>query len=89
MLPDNMFTRMNTIHNIATDKLLVHFCNLKISSKIIWHIVVLMWNNLPDDIMQQVYIIVIICSLNMCNQLTLICTVIFYYLSSNMFNIFN
>ena len=56
MLPDvfnNMFTRTDTIHNIATrqtGKLHVNFCKLQI----IRHSGVLLWNNLHDDIRQQV-----------------------------------
>ena len=48
----NMFTRTNSIHNIATrqtDKLHVNFCYLQITSKVIRHSVVL-----PDDDRQQV-----------------------------------
>ena len=60
MLPDvlnNTFTRTNSIHNIATrqtDKLHVNFCNLHLTSKVIRHSGVMLWNNLPDDIIQQV-----------------------------------
>ena len=60
MLPEvlsNMFTRTNTIHNIAirqADKLHVNFCKLQMTSKVIRHRGVLLWNNLPDDIRQQV-----------------------------------
>ena len=60
MLPDvlnNMFTRTNTIHNIATrqtGKLHVNYCKLQITSKVLRHSGVLLWNNLPDDIRQQV-----------------------------------
>ena len=60
MLPDvlnNMFTRTNTIHNIATrqtGKLHVNFCKLQMTSKVLRHSGVLLWNNLPDDIRQQV-----------------------------------
>ena len=52
-----MFTRTNTIHNIATrktGKLHVNFCKLEITSKVLRHSGVLLWNNLPDDIRQQV-----------------------------------
>ena len=60
MLPDvlnNMFTRTNIIHNIATrqtGKLHVHFCKLQMTSKVLRHSGVLLWNNLPDNIRQQV-----------------------------------
>ena len=60
MLPDvlnNMFTRTNTIHNIATrqtGKLHVTYCKLQMTSKVLRHSGVLLWNNLPDDIRQQV-----------------------------------
>ena len=60
MLPDvlhHMFTRTNTIHNIATrptDKLHVNFCKLQMTPKVIRHRGVHLWNNLPDDIRQQV-----------------------------------
>ena len=60
MLPDvlnNMFTRTNTIHNIATrqtDTSHVNFCKLQKTSKVIRHRGVMLWNNLPDDIRQQV-----------------------------------
>ena len=60
MLPDvlnNMFTRTNTIHNIATrqtGKLHVNVCKLQITSKVIRYSGVLLWNNLPDDIIPQV-----------------------------------
>ena len=60
MLPDvlnNMFTRTNTIHNIATrqtGKLHVNFCKLQMTSKVLRHSGVLSWNNLPDEIRQQV-----------------------------------
>ena len=60
MLPDvlnNMFTRTNTIHNIATrqtGKLHVNYCKLQMTSKVLRHSGVLLWNNLPDDIRQQV-----------------------------------
>ena len=60
MLPgvlNNMFSRTNTIHNIATrqtDKLHVNLCKLQMTSKVIQHSGVLLWNNLPDDIRQQV-----------------------------------
>ena len=60
MLPTvliDMFTRTNTVHNIITrqiDKLHVHFCNLQITSKVIRHSGVSLWNNLPDDIRSQV-----------------------------------
>ena len=51
MMPDvlnNMFTRANTIHNIATrqtGKLHVNFCKLQMTSKVIRHSEVLLWNN--------------------------------------------
>ena len=54
---NDMFTRTNTVHNIATrqtDKLHVHFCNLQITLKVIRHSGVSLWNNLPDDIRSQV-----------------------------------
>ena len=60
MLPDvlnNMFTRTNTIHNIATrhtDTSHVNFCKLQMTSKVIRHSGVMLRNNLPDDIRQQV-----------------------------------
>ena len=62
MLPDVlnhniMFTRTNTIHNIATrqtDKLHVNFCKLQMTSKVIRNRGVQLWNNLPHDIRQQV-----------------------------------
>ena len=60
MLPDvlnNMFIRTNTIHNIATrqtDKLHVNFCKLQMTSKVIRHRGVRLWNNLPGDTGQQV-----------------------------------
>ena len=60
MLPNvlnHMFTRTNTIHNIATrqtDKVHVNFCKLQMTSKVIRHRGVQLWNNLPDDIRQQV-----------------------------------
>ena len=60
ILPDvlnNVFTRTNTIHNTATrqtDKLHVNFCKLQMTSKAILHSGVQLWNNLPDDIRQQV-----------------------------------
>ena len=50
---NNMLTRINTVHNVAliaapqTDKLHVHFCNLQITSKVIRHIGVSLWDNLP------------------------------------------
>ena len=52
-----MFTRTNTIHNIATrqtGKLHVNLCKLKMTSKVIRHSGVLLSNNLPDDIRQHV-----------------------------------
>ena len=60
MLPDvlnNMFTRTNTIHNIATrqtKKLHVNFYKHQMTSKVLRHSGVLLWNNLPDEIRQQV-----------------------------------
>ena len=60
MLPDvlnNMFTRTNTIHNIATrqtDKLHVNFFKRQMTSKVIRHNGVCLWNNLPVNIIQQV-----------------------------------
>ena len=60
MLPDvlnNMFTRTNTIHNIATrqtNKLHVNFYKLQMTSKVLRHSGVLLWNNLPEEIRQQV-----------------------------------
>ena len=49
-------THAHVIHNIATwqtDKLHVNLCNLEITSKLIWHSGVLLWNNSPD-VRQQV-----------------------------------
>ena len=60
MLPDvlnNVLTRRNTIHNIATmqtDKLHVNFCKLQMTSNVIRHRGVQLWNNLLDDIRQHV-----------------------------------
>ena len=60
MLPDvlnNMFTRTNTIHNITTrqtNKLHVNFCKRQMTSKVIRHNGVFLWNNLPVNIRQQV-----------------------------------
>ena len=60
MLPDvlnNMFTRTNAINNITTrqtNKLHVNFCKRQMTSKVIRHSGVFLWNNLPVNIRQQV-----------------------------------
>ena len=59
MLPgalNSMFSRTKSVHSIAThqtDKLHVHFFNLQVTSKVIRHSGVSLWNNLHDDIRSQ------------------------------------